>query len=654
MNTTLGNQRGNAVSLSSLEQALRKDGMPSPPSQWVAHLYVPSESRDQGADSGREAEVSGIAEECCVWFEVPPSNQPPSKELPKHWLVLPIGVSQDLHEACPAASPLAEPAVSVTPAELGNEEWMGIFPELGPIPEDSELRRTLQRDLEQLADDLASSRVLRIEHTLWWAIPSSAWRPASALLTSYSTPDEVIARDWQHQLEQKPGGPHETLVSPHGLLASLHPLLPILRERQAASSVTSIIELLEMEVITPQPSQWPEGIANIPQGLRASTKLDTNDGPSATSTVPFVMATQSRHTATRNRKRKPSPSMQRVAMSMAGIAAMLLLVWSLLPAPTRSVSSSDGHETATHRTRDGAASALPATESVVSEDATSFDEVETAEPLASTSLESLAEIASYPALDPDVAHAHLDLRMPSIAVPLADPFAADPEPIDAPKPDGVASPFEPEAREDIAAMAEDADEARKRTITIALDRGPERTETKFGRGVVMKRAQCDVRLEMEEEMRQDVVVRPEETQSILGIGHCEYSLAIEDEDPELIVQVWSKPATRWQLAIQYGARLAPSLPPVRFTPHEIASIVQRLTVHEHGIVETMGVLRNAPRASPAMRGIDVPSQIRWLQSQQRATAQAIQQWGVIAELCDTLTVAGKMEVELSVRETDAR
>jgi hypothetical protein len=133
---------------------------------------------------------------------------------------------------------------------------------------------------------------------------------------------------------------------------------------------------------------------------------------------------------------------------------------------------------------------------------------------------------------------------------------------------------------------------------------------------------------------------------------CEWRIAVEDEDAELVVRVFSKPASRWLWLVQVGAKINPTLEPVGIAPGEATAVLDRLRIHSRWLGESLDALQAGapPRRIPGMP--DAGSYSRWLRAQQRDTERAIRGWTTVAELCDLLGASGKLHLSFSVNSVD--
>jgi hypothetical protein len=182
---------------------------------------------------------------------------------------------------------------------------------------------------------------------------------------------------------------------------------------------------------------------------------------------------------------------------------------------------------------------------------------------------------------------------------------------------------------------------------MVFAKGTERNEYRFGRGVVVRHAICTATLRFDQEVSPNLVIQPEAGQAIQGKGYIQWQIAKEDSDPELILRLVSQPGNRWVLATVLGARSRPDTEPTAIGFDDPSLLLGRLMLYQRSLAESIAILRNTPNLRAAAGVPDIATQVKWMQTQQRETEQAIRQWSAIAELCDLLMASGKLSVELS-------
>ena len=146
--------------------------------------------------------------------------------------------------------------------------------------------------------------------------------------------------------------------------------------------------------------------------------------------------------------------------------------------------------------------------------------------------------------------------------------------------------------------------------------------------VLAKASRCEIELKLVK----NLVVEPAESVAIEGTGKATWRIAMEDEDPELVVEIWSKPGARWQVITAVGLREGPGAIPTWIGPREAQNIGNRLIDYRQWInnaIETLRTARSKPRGRTT---IDFAGEIKKLEQQEREAEKAIERWKVIARL----------------------
>lgn len=149
-----------------------------------------------------------------------------------------------------------------------------------------------------------------------------------------------------------------------------------------------------------------------------------------------------------------------------------------------------------------------------------------------------------------------------------------------------------------------------------------------GKPVLAKACRCEIELKLAE----NLVVEPIESVTIEGMGKASWRIAIEDEVPELVVEIWSKPGARWQVITTVGLREGPGATPIWIGPREAQNVGNRLIDYRQWINTAIETLRTARSNTRGRSSIDFAGEIKKLQSQEREAEKAIDRWKVIARL----------------------
>jgi hypothetical protein len=164
--------------------------------------------------------------------------------------------------------------------------------------------------------------------------------------------------------------------------------------------------------------------------------------------------------------------------------------------------------------------------------------------------------------------------------------------------------------------------------TFVVDTSRKKMATVVGKSVLPK--QC--RTEIEIKLAKDFVVEPSQSVTIEGEGEATWRIALEDEEPELVLVISSKPGGKWQTAFTLGLRMDTQSPPMLFAPRDAQTVGNRLVQFIQWIDTTILQLEAAKAASRGRSPIDYYGEIKKLNKERRVAEKAIEQWKVIERL----------------------
>jgi len=164
--------------------------------------------------------------------------------------------------------------------------------------------------------------------------------------------------------------------------------------------------------------------------------------------------------------------------------------------------------------------------------------------------------------------------------------------------------------------------------TLVVDTSRKKMATVVGKSVLPK--QC--RTEIEIKLAKDFVVEPSQSVTIEGEGEATWRIALEDESPELLLVISSKPGGKWQTAFTLGLRMEAQSPPMLFAPRDAQTVGNRLVQFIQWIDTTIVQLEAAKAASRGRSPIDYYGEIKNLNKERRVAEKAIEQWKVIERL----------------------
>jgi len=165
-------------------------------------------------------------------------------------------------------------------------------------------------------------------------------------------------------------------------------------------------------------------------------------------------------------------------------------------------------------------------------------------------------------------------------------------------------------------------------ITLTTDSFNKKEIILIGYRVQPKQCRCEVKLKLPKEL----VVEPTEQVSIEGVDKASWKIAIEDEEPELILEISSKPGSRWQISTAVGLRVTSASEPIILSPRDAQTVCNRLIDYHQWISNSIVALENAKASQISKSRIDFYGEIKKRERQQREVEKAIAQWKTIAKL----------------------
>ena len=176
----------------------------------------------------------------------------------------------------------------------------------------------------------------------------------------------------------------------------------------------------------------------------------------------------------------------------------------------------------------------------------------------------------------------------------------------------------------------------------------------IGKPVLAKTGICEI----EWKIADKVVIEPSQKVLIEGNAKASWRIAIEDEDPELVVEIASKPGSRWQIVTTIGLREGPNSIPMLIGPRDAQNVSLRLIEYHQWLVQDIESLRWArsnsrsnSRANFRERMyIDWTGEIRRLEIQKRDADKAIDRWRVVARLCHYFFDSNQVQIQFTAVE----
>lgn len=164
-----------------------------------------------------------------------------------------------------------------------------------------------------------------------------------------------------------------------------------------------------------------------------------------------------------------------------------------------------------------------------------------------------------------------------------------------------------------------------------INAASKKEKVNFGFSVVPKDAKWSAQLFVEDPTPETLIVSPDDITHSAGPGKVTWTLGLEDEDPEIIVEIVAKPGRRWEIVWQVGFRESHDVPARLLGPNDATSVLRQL-VSAKSFVGRMLAQNQVARDSGLRGPVDLFEQRRQLQRQDRELEQAIEKWKTIESL----------------------
>ncbi|MCY2985464.1 MAG: hypothetical protein NTY15_17700 [Planctomycetota bacterium] len=170
----------------------------------------------------------------------------------------------------------------------------------------------------------------------------------------------------------------------------------------------------------------------------------------------------------------------------------------------------------------------------------------------------------------------------------------------------------------------------------------------IGKPVLVKASRCEIELKLSDK----VVVEPMEVATIDGSGKATWKIAIEDEAPEMLVRIESKPGARWEIKAWVGLREEREAMLFGIGPRDAQSVGNRLIDYKQRVSFTIESLRTKRSNSRGQSSSVITSQIKQLELQEKEVEKAIERWQVIARLSHFFFDTHEIRMQFTAIEKD--
>lgn len=449
-------------------------------------------------------------------------------------------------------------------------------------------------------------------------------------LQTWGNPPESVIQDWQNQLEQSTlPSTAETLVTEDGILIPLGDVLNQL-ERSGLGGIDVVLKPLPQTAPFSRPApDWPH--------CKPAVESQADFDPVAPSLYTTYSAGTLQH------KRKTNSKWLPIGSVAAAITILALSLWLLSPdkkTPHEMVAGLEvpkPHSTALKSLTAGknAGTVNDATETELQELTITSDPI------------GFITEASVPQPELTVETLLAQLRPNKETTLSLDSVSASSIISDALSPVGMGLPtISTDGTPGGEAESNDAVESNDASVPAALNtvltesgritlERPLRLQAAItketvsvGKPVLAKACRCEIELKLSE----NLVVEPMESITIEGAGKASWRIAMEDEAPEFIVEIWSKPGARWQVITTVGLLEVPGTIPIWIGPREAQNVGNRLIDYRQWISNAIDTLRTVRSNTRGRSTIDFAGEIKKLERQEREAEKAILRWKVIARL----------------------
>ena len=477
---------------------------------------------------------------------------------------------------------------------------------------------------------------------------------ASALQTWGNPPDSVV-RDWQKQRINFPQSVRdcstaETLVTVNGTLIPMIHLIDLLADASESINTASARGPRSISFENSAPN-WPVGIADLarndPLGPHSPEMASLSIFDAALK-IPVGVKTISQ-------RKKKSSYWNRAGIAAAGIGGLVAAIWLLNP-KGEPVTSASKHPSQAKQVIDAQVSIAKPRGDDSGNAVTAPDDSEIA-----LTLDPIPTLSDPAFAQPELTLESLlaDLR-PNTTKPIRlDALSASSIIAEVLSPAGTdassSMPFP--ANEDSGESAETPVETDIKAIVIeggviTLER-PLKLRTAVsketiavGKFVLAKACRCDITFKVASEL----VVEPIESVTIEGVGRARWKIAIEDEEPELLVEIASRPGARWQVVASVGLRESRNASPILIGPRQAQNVGNRLVEYRQWIRASIEALRSARSNNRLRPNFDFTGEIKKLERQDSETEKAIDRLKVIERLSHYFFDSNDVHLQLTAVE----
>jgi len=575
------------------------------------------------------------------------------------------------------------------PELLPEQTWVNLLPTLSFLPDQGPLRDQQTKELADLTEALANSKIVVSDGLLWHVSRSRTWTTAAQPLFESQPPPSVVIQDWKRQCRaiaakkiaapkksndegvsrttdyavrdqlhaaSLPDSPCHYLLSYHGLLFPIRALHEQLLQSLGIQPAEPHIDWLLDWGEQPVEIDWP-GSPSSASSLQPQKAQETSSTTQANE-FPF----QKRLSIPTKKKKY---NRQRLVVALvAGTTATITMLCcsSLLTTPATKnpsgsktnssnlATSNNTHSSSNHTEAANSLTSQPElkettdpTELSVTPALDSSDALKPLSPdqIVLQSLSTSETTKRYAPVNPALTQAPSDLVSRDSLAPgneaMGGELLGDTEPNNAGAADGDLVLEPPPG--DLFIIP-----ATKAFQRVELKSNPQATKNTPDN--FSKNRPCWAQLNLSKEAVSEVTVQPSEFEVASSDVPAKWRVTFDDVLPELHVYLLTKPGRRWYFMVQVGVQFPGDMSPLPLGRDDAANALLKLQAHQQWLAQSIELLRNSPFPKRVPGRPDIFTQIRDLQSQQKETNKAIEQWTEVVRLCHELYSYGSIAIAL--------
>jgi hypothetical protein len=185
-------------------------------------------------------------------------------------------------------------------------------------------------------------------------------------------------------------------------------------------------------------------------------------------------------------------------------------------------------------------------------------------------------------------------------------------------------------------------------LNLALENSIQRKSVSGPTPIATRNAFCRVKLAFHEPPDLSLVVEPKNEQEIEGRGSARWRIGVEDEEPELVVEIGSTPGRKWELLTQVAFRENRTTQPRLLRSGDAKNVIRQLLDAKLRVAQWLDWNQAARDANVPRTAGDLYDQRRLLQSRSKQLDQSLETWKILEKLSYALFDHAQLQVNLSI------